>query len=192
MLEIVRRATLPNLLSCLRLPLALGLLYFAWIRQPMAFLLLLGTSVLSDFADGYLARKLDQITELGAQLDSWGDLAIYLAVPVCAWWLWPELILQEAPVVIIVGVSYTLTTAIRLLRYRPHKSFHTRSGKLSGVRLGCGALLLLTGVSVWPLRFATAVVVISDIEEIAMMAVLPRWKSDVPSLWHAMRGAHHH
>lgn len=184
--------SLPNLLSALRLAIAPGLLYFAWTGHSRTFLLLLGTALLSDIADGYLARKLDQVSELGGQLDSWGDLATYLTAAVCAWWLSPDSILQEAPCVITVVMSYTGTTAIGFWRYRRLKSFHTWGGKISAGLLGGAAILLWVGLSAWPLRFATAVVVLSDLEEIAMMAVLPRWQNNVPSLWHAVRSRSAH
>jgi len=178
--------TIPNALSGMRLAIAPVLLVFAWMGESTAVLVLLGVSFLSDFADGYLARKLDQVSEFGGELDSWGDLATYLAVPVCFWWLWPDLLQREVSFVVIVVTSYTLTTTIGLFRYRRLMCFHTWGGKVSGVLLGGGGLLLLVEGSGWLLRLATAVVVIADLEELAMMAVLPRWRPDVPSLWHAL------
>jgi len=179
--------TLPNLLSASRLCLAPVLLLFAWIGESTAVLFLLGVSMLTDFADGYVARRRDQVSELGGRLDSWGDLATYLVAPICAWWLWPEVILRDPASVLVVVVSYTATTAIGFLRYGRLKSFHTWSGKLSAGLLTVGVVSLWAGLPVWPLRVAAAVVVISDLEEIAMMAALPRWKPNVPSLWHALR-----
>jgi CDP-diacylglycerol--glycerol-3-phosphate 3-phosphatidyltransferase len=179
--------TLPNLLSASRLALAPVLLYFAWNGEATVFLPLLAAVLLTDVADGYLARRLGQVSEFGGQLDSWGDFVTYLAAGVCTWWLWPELILQEGPYVLTIVVSYTLTMTIGVLRYRRLTSFHTWSGKVSAVALGVGALALLTGASSWPLRVAAVVVVLSDIEELAIMSVLPEWQPDVPSLWHAVR-----
>jgi hypothetical protein len=69
------------------------------------------------------------------------------------------------------------------------KCFSTWSGKLSAGVLGAGALLLLLDVSAWQLRVATIVVVLSDLEEITMMAVLDEWRPNVPTLWHALQGA---
>ncbi len=179
--------TLPNLLSVSRLVFVPALLLLAWAGRPFAFLALLTFSLATDLADGPIARRRGHVTELGGRLDSWGDLATYLTVPVCAWWLWPDVIRGEAVSVVVVVISYTSTTALGFLRYRRLKSFHTWGGKLSATVLGAGALLLLAGVSPWPIRLAAVITVLSDLEEIAMMAVLPHWRPDVPSLWHALR-----
>lgn len=88
--------TLPNLLSVSRLLIGPALRYLAWTGNTALFFLFFVTSLLSDVADGYLARKLNQVSELGAQLDSWGDLAIYVTAPIGVWWLWPERIQPEA------------------------------------------------------------------------------------------------
>ena len=65
-------------LSLLRLALVPVLVGLAYLPQRgEAFLGVLAVSLLSDVLDGYLARKLGQASELGAKLDSWGDMLTY-------------------------------------------------------------------------------------------------------------------
>lgn len=180
-------ATLPNLLSASRIALAPALLLLSWQGLPGAFLAVLASALLTDLLDGLLARRLGQVSDRGAELDSLGDLCIYLTVPVAAWWLWPEVVLRDPVTVAVIVASYTCTSALGLLRYGRVKSFSTWSGRVSACVLSAGVVLLLLDVSVWPLRVAAAVVVLSDLEEIAMLALLPRWQANVPSLWHAAR-----
>jgi cardiolipin synthase len=75
--------TIPNLLSALRLAL---LPLFLWlILGPEAdglAVLVLVVSGLSDWLDGYLARKLDQASKLGAILDPVADRLYILATVV--------------------------------------------------------------------------------------------------------------
>lgn len=72
--------TLPNVLSFLRLAalpvIFLDLLAGRWLR---AFVLLVVFSA-TDWLDGYLARRLDQVTKLGALLDPISDRLLFLVV----------------------------------------------------------------------------------------------------------------
>jgi cardiolipin synthase len=77
-----RVLTVPNLVSALRLalvPLFLWLLFGD--DNPLAAGLLLGGIGATDWVDGYLARRLNQVSELGKLLDPIADrLAITAAV----------------------------------------------------------------------------------------------------------------
>src|SRR5207247_10624309 len=72
------------------------LLRLAWGGYSRFFLACLIGSLITDAADGLLARRLNQATSLGAKLDSWGDFITSLALPFCGWWLRPEVVRQEA------------------------------------------------------------------------------------------------
>ena len=79
--------TLPNLFSEFRIVAAPFLLLLAWHNLSYWFLALLFLALLSDAIDGYLARRLHETSELGTQLDSFGDLMVFLVVPLAVWWL---------------------------------------------------------------------------------------------------------
>ncbi|HHH72959.1 MAG TPA: CDP-alcohol phosphatidyltransferase family protein, partial [Sulfuricurvum sp.] len=72
--------TIPNILSMMRLAMAPLLVLTGITQSPESFFILLTLMLLSDALDGYLARRLQQTTVLGAKLDSYGDYATYLAV----------------------------------------------------------------------------------------------------------------
>jgi len=179
--------TVPNLLSGLRIALVPVLLYLAWTARSTAFLITLSASLLSDLFDGYLARRLGQATQLGTLLDSYGDFATYLAVPLCAWWLWPELIRREAWYAAAIVASYTFPIALGYLKFGRLTSYHTYGAKLSSVVVGSSALLLFAGGPPLPFRIATWVLVVAELEEIAITTLLPEWRSNVPSIFHARR-----
>ncbi len=174
-----------NVLSGLRLVLAPILVYLAWTGQANLFLILLACFLLSDFIDGFIARQLKQTSELGSKLDSWGDFATYMTVPICAWWLWPELIRREAPFVILVVASYAVPVAVGFLKYGRLTSYHTWGAKISAVLIGSTTFLLLLGGPAVPFRIATLVLAIAEFEELAMTAILPTLQSNVPSFYHA-------
>jgi CDP-diacylglycerol--glycerol-3-phosphate 3-phosphatidyltransferase len=181
------RLTLPNLLSGSRVLAAPVLLWLAWTQRPGAFLALVGMSFLSDVLDGWLARRLGQASALGARLDTVGDCVSYLAIPLGGWWLWSQRLRPELPFLIALGVSYASPIALGYLKYGRLTSHRTWAGRLSAWLLATGALLLIAGVSPWPFRFAVVVVVLADLEEIAITAVLPRGARSGPSLYHVLR-----
>lgn len=86
--------TIPNLLSMLRLALVPVFLVLLVRGEYVAALVVLVVASLSDLADGYLARRFDQVTRLGQLLDPAADrLYIFAALLGLAagglvpWWI---------------------------------------------------------------------------------------------------------
>ncbi len=104
-----RVLTVPNVLSFARL-LAVGV--FGWLilaGQDVAAVVLLAVSGLTDWLDGFLARRFKQRTELGAKLDPVADrLYILMAIVALAvrgivpWWLLVVLIIRDLMLVALV------------------------------------------------------------------------------------------
>jgi cardiolipin synthase (CMP-forming) len=102
--------TLPNLLSFVRLALVPVFLILLLGEQDVAALLVLVFSSVTDFLDGWLARKLGQVTRLGQLLDPAADrlyiiatvlgLAIREVVP---WWLVAVIIGRDV-LLVVLGV----------------------------------------------------------------------------------------
>jgi len=67
------RRDVPNLLSASRIAAAPMLLALAWQAPQPLFLAAMALAQLSDFLDGWLARRWDARSELGARLDCAGD-----------------------------------------------------------------------------------------------------------------------
>lgn len=78
-----KNLTVPNAMSVFRVLVIPFFVYFALQDNiPMA-LLMLGLSALSDALDGFVARKFNQITELGKMLDPFADKLTQGAVAIC-------------------------------------------------------------------------------------------------------------
>ena len=107
--------TLPNLLSLLRLALVPVFLYLILANHPLIAFLVLALASFTDWLDGFLARKLNQVTRIGALLDPAADrlyifatligLAITGAIP------------ARLPVVVI-GRDFVLMFTIPVLASR--------------------------------------------------------------------------
>ncbi len=182
-----QKFSIPNLLSILRLISMPLLLFAAWSGRPVFFQITLAILLLMALADGILARRLGQVTDFGAELDSWGVLAAFVTVPLCAWILWPDIVHREAAFVIALVIFHVVPALLGLLKYGRLTSYHTWASKLSAVLLSLTIFLILLGGPAWPFRVISPVVILSGIEEIFMTGILRQWQTNIPSLWHALR-----
>lgn len=101
--------TIPNVLSFLRLA---AIPVFVWLiiaGQYLAAVIILAVSAVTDWFDGYLARRLRQRTKLGAQLDPITD-RLYILSTIIAfmlrgifpWWFVAILLARDLMLVMLV------------------------------------------------------------------------------------------
>jgi CDP-diacylglycerol--glycerol-3-phosphate 3-phosphatidyltransferase len=178
---------IPNFLSGFRLLAAPLMLWLAWVDTPTGFVVLLAISLSTDAVDGYLARRLSWQSELGARLDSWGDFATYVTVPLGAWLLWPDVLRREAIFVWIAIAAYIVPLVVGFAKFRRLTSYHTWAAKVSAVVMGISALLLFLTDIAWPFRVAAVFQALEALEEIAITFTIPKRLSNIPSFWHARR-----
>lgn len=181
---------IPNLLSILRLLCAPLLVLAATAPNSVPFFMILSLMLLSDMLDGFLARRLNQTSLLGARLDSYGDYATYLAVAVGAWLLWPERIEREAPVIFFIMVVFVLPAVASLIKFRRFASYHTRLTKFAAVLISFGIFSLLLFNLSWPLYIAAAVLVMEAVENIAITLLLNEPRTDIASYWMLRKTVH--
>ena len=100
--------TIPNILSILRLA---SVPVFIWLfvsGHEMVAVFIYGTAAFTDFVDGFIARRLDQVTELGKLLDPLADRIFVIALTVALvirgtlpWWLALIVVGRDAIVLIM-------------------------------------------------------------------------------------------
>jgi CDP-diacylglycerol--glycerol-3-phosphate 3-phosphatidyltransferase len=178
---------LPNLVSFTRILLAPGLFYFALTQQPYWFIGLLLFVEFTDVLDGFLARTLNQITKMGAHLDSWGDFVIYTTIAICAWILWPDILQREIVYFIIIVISFTLPALVGVIKFHAFTSYHTWSVKIAVAVTVISYILLFTGLLDWPFRVAAFICLYAGIEEIIITLLIRHEHVDVRTVWQALR-----
>jgi len=177
---------IPNLLSGLRIALTPVLLALGWSGAARAFVIVLAIALVTDIVDGRLARMLGETSEVGARLDSAGDLLLFLVVPVCGVWLRPEFVRAELGWFLVAVGAATIPVVVGFCKFGRPTSYHTHGAKLSAYLLGASIFIVFAGGPAWPFRLATAVFLVAEVEELAITSVLPAWRADVPSLRHAL------
>jgi CDP-diacylglycerol--glycerol-3-phosphate 3-phosphatidyltransferase len=173
---------LPNALSAGRLAMVPVLIACVYLQSRTAFIVALTVALLSDAVDGAVARALNVSSELGAKLDSWGDAALYLTVPIGAALLWPEVVENEWPWLLALIAAFILPIALGFLKYRKLTSYHTIAAKVVAFAVPLGAAPLLLGGTPWPFRLAVVLLVISALEEVLLTLTLREWRSNVGSI----------
>jgi cardiolipin synthase len=135
--------TIPNAITLLRLALIVPVCIFLtndlWPELTLVLLVVFGVS---DWADGFLARRLRQTSKVGAVLDPIADrigvAAIILALVASGhldWWV----------VLVVVGVDIVLLTATILVR-PPNAPPVSMLGKARTVVLMAGLALVALGI----------------------------------------------
>jgi len=130
-----RLFTIPNIVSLCRL----AAVPVVWIWAFQGKSQWVGISVfvllLSDILDGLLARLLNQITELGAKLDSFADNLLVPSTLIWLLMLQPEILRGLNLLIFLVGagslILLQLITYLKFKRYPPN--LHLYSAKASGV-----------------------------------------------------------
>ena len=187
---LLRTFNLPNLVSSIRIGLAPVLVYFAINQMEAWFLGVLLFSGFTDILDGFLARTLNQITALGAHLDSWGDFAIYSTMAICAWILWPDIVEREMLYFAMIIASFSIPVAIGLIKFRGLTSYHTWSVKVAVAVTFTGYVLLFAELAQWPFVLASLACVYAGIEQILITLTMNRERVNVSSIWAAMKYEH--
>ena len=177
----------PNIVSMIRIVMAPVLLLLAYQQMPDIFILVLLFTLFTDVLDGFLARQLNMITELGSHLDSWGDFIIYSTLAVGAWWLWPEIIEEELIYVLTIIISFTTPVLVGLIKFHTITSYHTWTVKAAVFITVVSYIIVFSGWLRWPLYLAAIVCVIAAIEEILITLIMKHEHADVRSVWHALK-----
>ncbi len=176
-----------NLLSAFRIACVPALLALAWSGAANEFLLLFALGLASDVLDGIAARRLGQESDFGARLDQWGDFALWLSLPLAAWWIWPETIVREAAYATVAIVCVVSPTAIAYAKFGAVPGYHTWSVKLGSVLMAIGLPLLLIFDFPWIFRAAALMQVVCAIDELGITYLSAECQHDVPSVIHAWR-----
>lgn len=154
----------------------------AWAVGLMTF------GLLSDVFDGIVARRLGVSTEKLRRLDSGVDQVFWLLVLGAAVVASPAFWQRHWPTVAGLLALEAATYALSYLRFGKEVATHSLGAKLWTLTIFATlAEVLLTGDSHLGLRSCLLVGTVSRLEVLGILAVLPRWTNDVPTIYHALR-----
>jgi phosphatidylglycerophosphate synthase len=179
----------PLALVLLRVCLGPVVLAVALARpNELVFAGCLSVAFLSDYLDGVIARRYGVATVGLRRLDSIADTIFYICALAAAMLGGYELIRPHltalGALLLVEGARYVYD----IKKFGKEASYHMWSSKLWGVLLFVGmwsVLVLRTGG--WPVALAIYWGIVADLEGLAISVTLRKWKTDVPTIWHARR-----
>jgi phosphatidylglycerophosphate synthase len=179
---------LPNAISGARLIGVPILVALALTRCETAFTWILIPALLTDIADGLVARAFHLETRLGAMLDTLADTGLLFVALYGVWVFHPEVLHEHAWLCGTAVAFWVLEDLAALARYRRLSSFHTYSSKIVANLLGLFVgWLFLFGFEPWLLYLAAGASIAASLEELALIVLLPQWSADVRGLWWVRR-----
>nr|WP_121271428.1 CDP-alcohol phosphatidyltransferase family protein [Pedobacter schmidteae] len=181
--------SIPYLLILFRLLLAPVILFlgYQWGSESrFLILVLMYLGLLSDIFDGIIARKQGVSTEKMRRLDSQTDLVFWVAVAISCYLIYPQEILQK-----IIGIALLISMeamcyAVSIIKFGKETCTHAFVSKMWGLTL-LAAFTSLLGFEYggWSLNVTIAVGLISHIDVLLIILLLPKWTHDIPSFYHA-------
>jgi phosphatidylglycerophosphate synthase len=187
----MKPATLPYLLIWFRGMAGLVILFLCLLQLPLAGIFctaLLALGVMSDIFDGVLARKFNVVTPDLRIWDSRCDLLFWICTIVGVHILWPKLWATTWLMVAVIGSLEVTARLISHVRFGREASTHHVLSKIFTLFLWAlvsqAFLIGGTGILFWA-TFALGV--ISQLEAIAIMMVVPHWVFDVKGIGSALK-----
>jgi len=170
---------LPNLLTAARIFLAFALILVSPLGAAFYIIYLL--CGLTDFLDGFLARRYHLESEFGARLDAWADF-IFIAALIFK--LYPivspgTLILLWVAVIAVIRLSAAL---ISYLRHGVFAFVHTYFNKLTGAVLLFYPLTLILTRSRIILFILCFIATLSAAEELLIALTSREWEPNRKSI----------
>lgn len=125
-----------NQITLLRF-LFLFLMWLGVFQEKPTYYLAFGLILcgITDFLDGFLARKLNQITEIGSRLDSWADNFLLISGIIWTVMLMPEIFTDNKLVFLLTLGAYITFLLIGFIKFGRFANLHLYLSKLSTVIL---------------------------------------------------------
>lgn len=178
-----------NGITIYRIVASLILVFLIVTNRPEIFRWFLAVSFFTDAIDGFLARKFQVASVLGAKLDSIGDDLTVLLGAIGLFVFKYEFIKEQLPWLLLLLLLFIIQAGSALLKYKTFTSFHTYMAKLAAVAQGCFLILafFLKEPSLFLFYLAITLTALDLIEETIIVYILPRPSQNVKGLYWVMR-----
>ncbi len=180
--------TIPNILGFYRILAFPFILWFALSDKENLFAMFLVINLLTDVADGLIARLFKIESEFGARLDSLADIFTYLLAFTGIYVFKLEDFIPHLTSFVVFLIMMSLIVVISLIKFGKFPSFHLYSTKIGGYIQGAFFIALFTYGFSSPFYYLMITWgIISAIEHITIQLIIPRMRSNVKGLYRVLK-----
>ncbi|WP_422092225.1 CDP-alcohol phosphatidyltransferase family protein [Tenacibaculum ovolyticum] len=167
-------------------PIILLLAYFIGENAKIIIVILMYLGLISDILDGIIARKQNISSPKLRRMDSQTDMVFWLSIGLATCILYPKLISDNSIVIWTILGMELACYVISFIKFKKETCTHAFLSKLWGITLLI-AFTSLIGFNHAGIPFYSAVIMglISHIDVILIILILPKWTHDIPSAYHA-------
>lgn len=180
--------TLPNMLGFYRLLMFPVILWFALSGREILFAVFLVINLLTDVADGIIARRFNMESDFGARLDSFADNFNYLLAFVGIYVFKLDDFMPHIVSFLVFIGFLLLTIVVSLIKFGRLPSFHLYMTKIGGYIQGAFLICLFTIGFITPFYYFMIIWgILGAIEHIAIQMVIPEMMSNVKGLYWVLK-----
>lgn len=167
-------------------PILLLLAIYIGEESKKIIVILIFLGLLSDIFDGIIARKLNVSSTRLRRFDSQVDLIFWISVGICCYILNPEIIKGQKIGVFLIIIMEIICYSISFIRFKKETCTHAFLSKIWGLLL-FSTFISIIGFNYGGILFSITIIlgIISQIDVILIILILPKWQNDIPSCYHA-------
>ena len=176
---------LPNGISLCRLMLVPVMLWCCITGNRWLFTWLLFIALISDIADGMIARIFHLETDFGSVLDACADMGMYISA-VTAIFVFQRAFIQEYWIAICIILAFYIVEKVKTyMKYgKIFNAFHTWLSKATAYLQGAFIMsLFFWGIKPYFFYPAMVLSIAANIEEMILTSILPTYEHDVRGLY---------
>ncbi len=180
--------TVPNFLGFYRIFAFPFILWFVLSGWETLFAVFLTLNLLTDVADGYIARRYDMVTEFGARLDSIADNLTYLLAFTGIYMFKLDDFMPHIVSFLVFAGLLLSSILLSLVKFGRFPSLHLYSFKIGGYIQGAFFIILFTVGFITPFYyFMITWGIIAAIEHITIQLIIPEMRSDAKGLYWVLK-----
>jgi phosphatidylglycerophosphate synthase len=182
-------ATVPNRITAIRFFLIPVLWICAWLGLPAYIGFGIFISALTDFLDGYFARKLNQFSEFGGRFDALADNVMLPSALIWLWMFHPNIFSENRLLCAVGVILYLSYMLVGWIKFRQFANLHLYSTRIAAVMLYLFIPFTLIMGQYSPVLFKTSasLFILSAIECLAVLLIISEFSDHLGSLYFVMK-----